>query len=514
MRSFALTLTLCLSWVTMPIAWATEQVPEVDAPETQGGWVWKKPLAPNASAPLTPWQGDAPADQGIAGDNQRVGQETATTVTPAKAGLRTQTHALFEVHLIERHGAEPSAAAEPWQAKLKRALKIELQRLTGHTQASQGEQAQFFLQTPQKWLANYRQAPFMQEGVQVGQRWVFEFDADKFYQAFRQNDWVLWPLKARPTTLVLGTHNRGGQKIKLDQNTLQYIPQLQWDHLVGQWALPVYWPEQAPNLTPDSDASALWLRPQSAQSDSMVAKERLAQTGLDHLLTYEWVQVPNQPSKLVWQLFDRQGQALMFQQIQAPSQASRPLQSMINRMFGQVSAFYSKPFRADADFIGSVQLTLNKVFTFQQVQALEAMFEQQKPQIEQVRLLKTWPQAVQFELVYQGNFEALLQTLNALSAIEVRQASAHTSQIVAQWRHDWRMQDMDWPQVVFGFFNQPDSVWATTPVKGVASMVPKQMSALTHAPDGPKQADPSASTNAPALDEQPSGGVDYIEESL
>jgi hypothetical protein len=346
---------------------------------------------------------------------------------------------LFDVSVILRGDDVSPSSITPY---LETALKIELVRLTGDAGFLASDQADTFLQSARSWLRQYRFEAYRQDGVTVGQKLIFTFDDNKLYEAFEQEGMVLWPLEARPSTLVYGSQNRAGQLLKLDAGSLQYLPQLDWHNLVAEMALPMTLAETR-QLRSESGAGALWVYPNFDRSASALVADRLQTGQSDYLLSYQLRQYADRPAGLIWQLFDRDGQVLLEQRHQAEDRSSEALSSLFRDMMAALTAFYSRPYRNQAQFIGSVALKVEALSSVSQLLKIETALSSLKPVIHDSRLIETNENKAEFELIYQGTYESLLAYLRGMTSVDMVSNDALSGVIVVRWHQKALDQDLD-----------------------------------------------------------------------
>ncbi|WP_157760855.1 DUF2066 domain-containing protein [Hydrogenovibrio halophilus] len=346
---------------------------------------------------------------------------------------------LFDVSVILRGDDVSPSSITPY---LKTALKIELVRLTGDAGFLASDQADTFLQSARSWLRQYRFEAYRQDGVTVGQKLIFTFDDSKLYDAFEQEGLVLWPLEARPSTLVYGSQNRAGELLKLDAGSLQYLPQLDWHNLVAEMALPMTLAESQ-RLGSESDADALWVYPNFDRSASALVADRLQTGQNDYLLSYQLRQYAERPAELIWQLFDRDGQVVLEQRHQAEDRSPEALSSMFRDMMAALTAFYSRPYRDQAQFIGSVALKVEALASVSQLLKIETALKSLKPVIHDSRLIETNEDKAEFELIYQGTYESLLAYLRGMTSVDMVSNDALSGVIVVRWHRQALDQDLD-----------------------------------------------------------------------
>jgi hypothetical protein len=362
--------------------------------------------------------------------------QAPTSSAPASQSAETFRQNLFDVTLILRGEEVSPDSIGPY---LETALKIELVRLTGDSGFLSSEQADTFLQSARAWLKQYRFEPYRQDGVTVGQRLIFTFDDDKFYEAFEQKGLVLWPLEARPSTLVYGSQNRAGQLLKLDAQNLQYLPQLDWYNRVEEMALPM---TLAATRGQGSFGEGLWVYPDFQRRRSGVVADRLQTSDSDYLLAYQLRQYASQPSELNWQLFSKEGQVMLEAQQQAEDRTPQALTTLFRDMMAAVAAYYSRPYRDQAQYIGSVTLRVEALSSVQQLFQVEQALKALKPVIHDSRLVTTEAGKATFELVYQGTYEALLAYLQGVTSVEMLSDNAISGEIFVRWHQEELTNDL------------------------------------------------------------------------
>lgn len=327
---------------------------------------------------------------------------------------------LFTVKMVQSEDVEAREATNKtanFKHLLGKAMEVELVRLTGSTDILHQDEAQPMLKQPKKWLKRYRYEAFEQDGVRVGTVLVFEFDKKRFYRYFQQQGLIVWPLTNRPLTLVMGSQLIAGSLVKLDESVLGYIPNFDYRKIGQKFALPVE----------TADSNGRWVYPDS-ETENIQIPDLMQMTSARFLLSFQVVMDLQGGESLKWQLFDRQGRVLMSEPLKEGA-----IQTQLNDIFLQLMSYYSAGYREQAQFLGSITLTVNNVNSLDKLTQLETWLTQQKPVLHQSRLnFVTQNQAV-FELVYQGDYAKLIDKLATFPGVRLIEDDAIIGKVSMEW---------------------------------------------------------------------------------
>lgn len=324
---------------------------------------------------------------------------------------------LFEVRMLQLDDATEKNAQQALDDSLLKAIRIELIRLTGNPEFLVQPEAETFVQSPKAWLKSYRYEPYEQEGVKVGTWLVFEFDQQRFYRYFQQQGLVIWPMSNRPKTLVMGSQLIAGTLVKLNQSRLSYLPKLNYRNTASQLGLPIETPVQSTD----------WVYPDADGSNQRVA-DILQSSDARYLLSFQVISSINGSERYKWQLFNRNGISLLQDDIR-----NEPEQGYFEETFSELLRLYSASYREQAEFLGSLTLTVDNVQSVEQLTELEKRLKAMKPSVHQVRLTSVEKHQVVFELVYQGEYIRLVNRLAAMPGLVSVRDDAVIGQVNAEW---------------------------------------------------------------------------------
>lgn len=338
-------------------------------------------------------------------------------MTFAASGYAGEQSDLFEVRMLQLDDATDKSAQQTLDESLLKAIRIELIRLTGNPSFLSQPEAETFVQSPKAWLKSYRYESYEQEGVKVGNWLVFEFDQQRFYRYFQQQGLVIWPMANRPTTLVMGSQLIAGTLVKLTGETLDYLPKLNYRNTALQLGLPIETPQYATN----------WVYPDADGSNQRVA-DILQSSDARYLLSFQVVASISGSERYKWQLFDRSGISLLQGETR-----EEPEQGYFEDTFSELLRLYSAPYREQAEFLGSLTLTVDNIHSVEQLTELEKRLKAMKPTVHQVRLTSVEKHQVVFEVVYQGEYIRLVNRLAAMPNLVSVRDDAVIGQVNAEW---------------------------------------------------------------------------------
>uniref|UniRef100_Q31GT1 DUF2066 domain-containing protein n=1 Tax=Hydrogenovibrio crunogenus (strain DSM 25203 / XCL-2) TaxID=317025 RepID=Q31GT1_HYDCU len=322
---------------------------------------------------------------------------------------------LFDVRILQNEAADSKKSLDD---SLLDAIKIELVRLTGNPEFILQNEAKTFIQNPKAWLKSYRYEPYEQDGVRVGTFLVFEFDQERFYDYFQKQGFVIWPYANRPVTYVMGSQLIAGTLVKLNRQNLSYLPKMDFRNKANQLGLPYEIPSN----------EGQWIYPDSTDGFNPRIPDLLQGTEASYLLSFQVVSDIDGSERFKWQLFNRNGQSLL--QAEASGSSSSVY---FEATLQQLMQMYSAPYREQAEFLGSLTLVVKDVTSVERLTKAEEALIDLKPIVHQARLSAVSEKKATFEIVYQGDYNRLLEHLQKIDDLQLIQDDAVIGQVIAKW---------------------------------------------------------------------------------
>ncbi|MPQ75837.1 DUF2066 domain-containing protein [Hydrogenovibrio sp. JE_KL2] len=327
---------------------------------------------------------------------------------------------LFDVKIPISDSDANLSKQDQFDKALAEASRVELMRLTGRLDINDDDEFQELLQNPKDWLSRYSYQPIVQEGVAVGTQIEFSFDRKHIYQYFQKHNLVLWPYSNRPKTLVFGSQKLGNDTVNLNADALEDNPALDYRKPAERMGVPVLEPSNAVD-------SSLWVYPlQNASPEQIVFLE--SQVKADYLMTYQEEVSETGDKAFHWELFDKQGQKVL------DGQADNTLaMDNLKDIFARLLDYYSQGYRAQADILGSLTLTLDNVKQVEDLESVETALNNLKPVVHSVRLNTLQNNQANFEIIYQGIYSNLLTKIQQIPHVLVTDNDAVIGVVQAKW---------------------------------------------------------------------------------
>ncbi|GAB6034802.1 DUF2066 domain-containing protein [Galenea microaerophila] len=333
----------------------------------------------------------------------------------------------IDLYQIVLPQAQSEEAPPSLDDRLKEGMAKLLVRLSGNRQVLQNPAYHPFLQAPRHWLKKYYFRPRIEDGVQVGQDLVLNFDRERILKAFQQKGLMIWPYDLRPKLLVVGEFEVAGIKVTLDQQGLQQHLNLDFRPAASGLGLPIRLLNPS-TAHPAPLSTLMWQTPQVFEQVLPKLKPLLAQNGVDGivLLRLKRIQMPEGDGyQLTYELYDQKFEVLpkhTLNEIVLPKTLTdSDLKKLYETLFSEVAEYFSAPYRAQASILGEVQLTVTPAslqhlqakhaFTPEQVFEIEHVLQRLKPTLHEAKLTQLSAQKLQFDLTYQGQFERLVKVL-------------------------------------------------------------------------------------------------------
>ncbi|MDG6773279.1 DUF2066 domain-containing protein [Thiomicrorhabdus sp. ZW0627] len=299
-------------------------------------------------------------------------------------------------------------------AKIHQGMRDLLVRLTGDGGILQTDDGRDFVNQAKAWLSSYHFAPRKEEGVVVGQNLVLEFDRQRLLEVFQRNSILIWPSSERPTTLVMGSFIEAGSVLKLNPEALSYRPDIEFRSYPKLLALPL----QFPTYTSD------WLQPQAGQLSAEQIQQSLGQFDSQYLLMFELSGQPERDYSLTWRVYGQNGEEYL-----SGSNHGNRVQPLMNSMFDRMMASYSYGYRQSASMMGVAVLGMDQLASAEQLIDVENFLKSQKPAIHQVSLQAVKGSRAEFEVVYQGRYDDVLQIFKRIENSKLVDESALTGKV-------------------------------------------------------------------------------------
>lgn len=333
------------------------------------------------------------------------------------AGMAQANDTLFTVKIPLSENSEQQTTQERFNQALSEAAMYELIRLSGRLDINGADEAQTFLTQPRSWLASYRYQPVKEEGVVVGTQIEFQFDEGRIYDYFQQHGLVIWPFERRPKTLVMGTRQLGGREIRLDQQNLTYLPNLNFHNAAQRMGLPIELPKD----------TKMWVGATANVKDKKVAYI-LSEYDSDFLLVFDSSVGVNGQSQFFWKLYRSSGQLLREGQ-----SSEKAVESDLDNLFASLLNYYSQSYRDQADVLDEVNVSIKGLRKLDSLTQIESSLQNEKPLIHHVSLQSLKNYQATFELVYQGDYQYLVSKLRAFSQLKMLSDDAVTGRIEMEW---------------------------------------------------------------------------------
>lgn len=330
------------------------------------------------------------------------------------------TDILFDVKIPLTDTEIKLSKQDQFEQALAKAAQVELMRLTGRLDVKENDDFQELLNAPKVWLSRYSYEPIIQEGVAVGTQIEFIFDKKHIYQYFQKHNLVLWPYGNRPKTLVFGSQKLGNDTVILTKDALENNPNLNYQKPAERLGIPV--------LEPDVDTpNSLWVFPKAE-----VAPEKIiyliSQVQANYLLSFQEELSETGDKQFYWALYDKQGKKVLSGEADNIAAIDN-----LEDVFSKLLDFYSQGYRAEADILGSVTLTLGNVTTVEHLNQVETALNNLKPMVHSVRLQTLKDYSANFEIIYQGIYGNLLTKIQNIRHLEVTDNDALIGMIKSKW---------------------------------------------------------------------------------
>lgn len=343
--------------------------------------------------------------------------EQGATSNAVNSAALLDEQALFT--LVEGFDPEVDASGQVVKTpdlnqKIRQGMRDLLLRLTGDSALLQSDEGREFIRDAKAWLTRYAFEPRKEEGVTVGQNLRLEFDRQRLLKAFQSKNMIVWPQKERPKTLVMGSFLQEGGLLKLTPEALGYRPDVEFRPYPKLLALPL--------SLPVSENS--WVYP---LADSVAAEQiqgLLNQSGSQYLLSFRLEKSLQGDNALMWRLYDPSGQSLL----SGTANGTNGL-ALTGALFDRLMAFYSESYRQSASVLGAAVVGVNRLSSAEQLIEVERYLQSQRPAVHQATLVGLQGSRAEFEVVYQGRYQDLLNVCLGIEGAQLQSQSALTAQI-------------------------------------------------------------------------------------
>ncbi len=340
---------------------------------------------------------------------------------------QNQEQRLFTVTLPYHNGVQTI------EGTLQEAMATLLVRLTGKNAFLTSRVAQIYLKNPKAWLKTYDITPRLEEGVIVGENIVYTFLEDKLRQEFRHRFVPIWPLSARPNTLVMGTLVQGDTLIKLDNASLHYRVDAEFRHYPNRVRLPITLP------TSSEGTKSAWILPVESAQRVSVIQEKLARLDLPYLLSFKVVMKGGENNRLTWMLYDNSGAKIL-----SGTQNRGTIAILSEQMFDHVMAYYVQQYQPDpiekVMAVDAIDLTINGIESVSQITMFDDLFASKPDQIRSVELVSMQAGQVQYRITPQMNYQSVLSWIQAWPQSSLAVADSEHKRIIISVRSEFFLQ--------------------------------------------------------------------------
>ncbi|BCN93671.1 hypothetical protein THMIRHAM_14560 [Thiomicrorhabdus immobilis] len=315
---------------------------------------------------------------------------------------------------VEKGGVSTSKAKDLLANQTQAAMQVLLLRLTGRNQLIRSKIGQDYIQHAKNWLASYYIKPRMEDGVTVGQNIELHFDAERLKKSFSEQHIKLWAVNQRPKTLVMGSFVQQGRLVKLNQEILDYRVDVDYRTYPQQFGLPIAIPEDR----------GQWVFPVEVSPGDSKVQEILIAANQHNLLSFKLVALGNSQYELTWYLFALNGSNIAQNKLTGSDR-----QALMQEMFVAVMQEYVKLSAVESIRKNHLYLNVHQLTYGDQVNQLEADLTAQQPMIRKVALVKLQADEVQFDIEYQGDYQAVLNWMKSWSKVSVVNALSNRQEI-------------------------------------------------------------------------------------
>ncbi|WP_178861064.1 DUF2066 domain-containing protein [Thiomicrorhabdus cannonii] len=298
--------------------------------------------------------------------------------------------------------------------KILQGMRDLLLRLTGDASLLQSEEGREFIRDAKSWLTRYAFEPRKEEGVTVGQNLRLEFDRQRLLKAFQGKNIIVWPQKERPKTLVMGSFLQEGGILKLTPEALGYRPDIEFRPYPKLLALPLALPVK----------ESSWVYPLADSVAPEQIQALLKQSGSQYLLSFRLEKSLRGENALLWRLYDQSGQSVLSASTNGPNGLA-----LTAALFDRLMAFYSESYRQSASVLGAAVIGINRLSSAEQLMEIERYLQSQRPAVHQATLVALQGGRAEFEVVYQGRYQDLLNVCMGIEGAKLQSQSALTARI-------------------------------------------------------------------------------------
>ena len=305
---------------------------------------------------------------------------------------------------------------QKFNQSLKKATDIILVRLTAQIDIQNQDGASEFLKTPSAWLESFHYKSIDREGVSVGNEIVFIFNKKLIYRYFKEKNFVIWPIKKRPTTLVYGVQKKDDLLISVNKETIQNLPTLDFRWLASKFALPIL----------ISKSTELDILPSTTVSNDKIIS-LLRNTTADYLLNFEAEVLSSNQKSFVWKLYNINGEEVLISDRVKGNQYRN-----LENVFETLLEFYSQSYRDNASYLNSIELVFLDVEGFDQFNLIETKLQELDSLINKIEFISMSDGKIVFKVTFQGGYDEFKQKIVNDESLQVIFESTDKLELI--WR--------------------------------------------------------------------------------
>lgn len=322
-----------------------------------------------------------------------------------------QDKSLFRVEL-------PKVKGQSFDPLLKRAMEIELIRLTGTLNILSNPAIKVFTQNPKDWLDTYSYRPVILDGVKVAEKVVFDFSAQRIYRQFQKSNLLIWPREQRPKIFVVAGHYLAGLVTPLTKQNLSYRADVYFEDFARNVALEITVPET------NSD----WILPKTGLQ-KRILEEMLEKANAQYLLVINMQQDSPTKKHLSWQLYSSN----LIRVAESTIKNKEVLRDYLKKTFYDVLGVLSSNYRQKSQVFGEFSLSISGVDSFKSFNELESFLRSQRSYLRNVTLVKTSQDKILFEVEYRGKLDFVIESLHKNIRLSVMSNDVGANLILAEW---------------------------------------------------------------------------------
>lgn len=327
---------------------------------------------------------------------------------------------LFQVEVSLLYFQENLNKQQAFGKALNSSANTLLVRLSATPDINNTVAGRVFLQNPRSWLESYNYRPVMSEGVEIGQKIIFNFNQSLVSKFLQNNNITIWHFQQRPKTLVFGSQKLGGTVTNIKSSNINNLPTLDFRTISKQLALPI----KTPTIKVSDN---LWVTPQAQISANTLA--RLSNLFLaDYILTFQEYIALTGNKTFNWKLYSANGSLVL-----RGKESNRLAIKNIENMFSRLLSFYAKPYLKQSLITNSVTLTISAVDEFIKFATIKKELQNISAITQRVRLTRLENNAAIFNIQFNGSLSDLLSQINRIDNLTVLSDAFSQANITAVW---------------------------------------------------------------------------------